>query len=88
MQITNSHVDFEEIEQLTIGHYENNAESFRVGTKDHDVSQNIAAFLGALPDEKKLDILDFGCGPGRDVNVLKKWDTGLLGWMVAKNFEK
>ena len=45
----NSHVDLEEIENLTIGHYEDNAESFRIGTKDHDVSQNIAAFLGAFP---------------------------------------
>ena len=45
----NSHVDLEEIENLTLGHYENNAESFRIGTKDHDVSQNIAAFLDALP---------------------------------------
>ncbi|GIT72505.1 MAG: hypothetical protein Ct9H300mP28_23190 [Pseudomonadota bacterium] len=84
MQINNSHVDLEEIEKLTIGHYENNAESFRVGTKDHDVSQNIAAFLGALPKDKKLDILDFGCGPGRDVNVFKEMGTGLLGWMEQR----
>ena len=68
----NSHVDLEEIENLTIGHYEDNAESFRIGTKDHDVSQNIAAFLGALPKGKQLDILDFGCGPGRDLNVFKQ----------------
>ena len=68
----NSHVDLEEIENLTIGHYEDNAESFRIGTKDHDVSQNIAAFLGALPKDKQLDIFDFGCGPGRDLYVFKQ----------------
>ena len=62
----------EEIENLTIGHYEDNAESFRIGTKDHDVSQNIAAFLGALPKDKQLDILDF---PGRDLNVFKQNGT-------------
>ena len=64
MKFNNSHVDLDEIEEFTIAHYEDNAESFRVGTKDHDVSQNIDAFLSALPKEKNLDILDFGCGPG------------------------
>ena len=76
----------EEIEKLTIGHYENNAESFRVGTKDHDVSQNIAAFLGALPKDKKLDILDFGCGPGRDVNVFKEMGHRPTGLDGSKEF--
>ena len=44
MKFNNSHVDLDEIEEFTIAHYEDNAESFRVGTKDHDVSQNIDAF--------------------------------------------
>ena len=88
MPINNSHVDLEEIEKFTIGHYENNAESFRVGTKDHDVSQNIAAFLGALPKDKKLDILDFGCGPGRDVNVFKEMGHRPTGLDGSKEFCK
>ena len=88
MPINNSHVDLEEIEKFTIGHYENNAESFRVGTKDHDVSQNIAAFLCALPKDKKLDILDFGCGPGRDVNVFKKMGHRPTGLDGSKEFCK
>jgi SAM-dependent methyltransferase len=53
--------------QQTIAHYESHARSFWEGTKDHDVSQNIAAFLGACQPDKGLDILDLGCGPGRDV---------------------
>jgi hypothetical protein len=52
MKFNNSHVDLDEIEEFTIAHYEDNAESFQVGTKDHDVSQNIDAFLSALPKEK------------------------------------
>ena len=56
-----------EIETVTLGHYNQNAEVFWDGTKDHDVTQNYAAFLAPFPKEKKLDILDFGCGPGRDV---------------------
>jgi SAM-dependent methyltransferase len=51
----------------TLAHYETRAESFREGTRDHDVSQNIAALLGAIRAEPPFDILDFGCGPGRDL---------------------
>ena len=60
-----------EIESTTLGHYNQNAESYWLGTKDHDVSQNYAAFLSALPQEQTLDILDLGCGPGRDVFYFK-----------------
>ena len=84
----NSNVDLKQMEKLTIPHYEDNAESFRIGTKDHDVSQNIAAFLGALPKDKQLDILDFGCGPGRDVNVFKKMGHRPTGLDGSKEFCK
>ncbi|GIT06916.1 MAG: hypothetical protein CM1200mP30_05460 [Pseudomonadota bacterium] len=57
MPTKNSHIDLGEIEKFTIAHYENNAESFRVGTKDHDVSQNIAAFLGRYPKIRNLTFL-------------------------------
>lgn len=51
----------------TIGHYEANAESYREGTRDHDVSQNIDALLDAIEGEAPYSILDLGCGPGRDL---------------------
>ncbi|WP_075258149.1 class I SAM-dependent methyltransferase [Herbaspirillum camelliae] len=57
----------------TLEHYSSHAESFREGTWDHDVSQNMAALLQALsarPDtagQGPFTILDFGCGPGRDL---------------------
>jgi len=63
-------IELNEIELRTIGHYDNNAQSFWHGTRDHDVSQNIESFLQALPN-KTLDILDFGCGPGRDLHAFK-----------------
>lgn len=56
-----------EIEARTLAHYDLNAEAFWQGTQGHDVSQNHAAFLAACPQDKPLDILDLGCGPGRDV---------------------
>ena len=71
MPINHSQVDLEELEKFNIAHYEENAETFRIGTQDHDVSQNIAALLDALPTDRTLDILDFGCGPGRDLRVFK-----------------
>jgi SAM-dependent methyltransferase len=88
MQINNSPVDLEEIEKLNIAHYEENAESFRIGTQDHDVSQNIAALLDALPKEKTLDILDFGCGPGRDMRIFKALGHLPVGLDGCKEFCK
>jgi SAM-dependent methyltransferase len=54
----------------TLRHYEANAESFWVGTRDHDVSQNIEALLSAITEPPPLRILEFGCGPGRDLKTL------------------
>ncbi len=51
----------------TLRHYEVNAESFWEGTRDHDVSQNIEALLSAITGPPPFRILEFGCGPGRDL---------------------
>lgn len=59
--------DLQSITAATVQHYEARAADFWEGTKDHDVSQNYQALLGALPARKGLRILDFGCGPGRDL---------------------
>ncbi|MDD5577704.1 MAG: class I SAM-dependent methyltransferase [Methylobacter sp.] len=72
----------EEIETLTLGHYNQHAAAFWQGTKDHDVAQNYEAFLAPFPAGKKLDILDFGCGPGRDISYFQSLGhrpTGLDG---------
>jgi SAM-dependent methyltransferase len=88
MPINNSQIALEEIEKFNIAHYEENAESFRIGTQHHDVSQNIAALLDALPQEKTLDILDFGCGPGRDLRVFKALGHRPVGLDGCKEFCK
>lgn len=51
----------------TLEHYDRHAEGFRAGTRDHDVSQNIQALLRAISGDPPFDILDLGCGPGRDL---------------------
>jgi SAM-dependent methyltransferase len=51
----------------TLEHYNRTAEAFREGTRDHDVSQNIAALLRGIRGSPPFTILDLGCGPGRDL---------------------
>ena len=86
MPINNSRDTFSEIERDTLDHYEKNAESFWAGTRDHDVSQNIEAFLQALPKDKTLDILDFGCGPGRDICTFKSLGHRPIGLDGSQTF--
>jgi SAM-dependent methyltransferase len=59
----------EEITTLTLADYEQRAEDFREGTRLHDVSQNIAALLRHIQGQPPFTILDFGCGPGRDLQT-------------------
>jgi SAM-dependent methyltransferase len=59
--------DLKEIADLTLDHYNQRADDFWEGTRDHDVSQNVAALLDHIRGEPPFAILDFGCGPGRDL---------------------
>ena len=62
--------DLEKIADLTLEHYDRRAEDFWKGTRDHDVSQNIEALLRYIEGDPPFTILDFGCGPGRDLKAL------------------
>lgn len=61
--------DLAAISDRTLGHYDRNADSFWRGTRDHDVRQNIDALLRHVEGKPPFTILDFGCGPGRDLKV-------------------
>jgi SAM-dependent methyltransferase len=66
----------------TIDHYERAAEEFRAGTLHHDVSQNYAALLSHIEGPAPFSLLDFGCGPGRDLGYFSSLGheaTGLDG---------
>ena len=67
------------ISQKNIGHYEQNAVSYDQGTQDHDVSQNIDALIRAIKAKPPFQILDFGCGPGRDLQTLAKLGHAAIG---------
>ena len=74
--------DLSRIAQRTLGHYDSHAEAFWAGTRDHDVSQNIAALLDHIDGPPPFHILDFGCGPGRDLLAFRRLGhvpTGLDG---------
>jgi SAM-dependent methyltransferase len=61
----------DEISQRTLEHYDQRAEEFWAGTRDHDVRQNMDALLAAIEGKAPFAILDLGCGPGRDLKAFK-----------------
>ena len=65
-------IDAQELARIsggTLDHYQRNAESFWEGTRDHDVSQNVAALLRHIQPPAPFAVLDLGCGPGRDLKT-------------------
>jgi SAM-dependent methyltransferase len=61
--------DLELISRGTTADYDQRAEDFWAGTRGHDVTQNIDALLAAIESAPPFAILDFGCGPGRDLKT-------------------
>jgi SAM-dependent methyltransferase len=59
--------DLDHITQTTLAHYTERADDFWEGTRDHDVRQNVDALLNHIEGVPPFSILDFGCGPGRDL---------------------
>lgn len=59
------------ISALTLEHYDGSAREFWEGTRDHDVKQNIEALLRHIRGAQPSSILDFGCGPGRDLAAFR-----------------
>jgi SAM-dependent methyltransferase len=79
------------ISQKNISHYDQNAVSYDEGTQDHDVSQNIDALLRAIQTKPPFHLLDFGCGPGRDLQTFTKLGhvaIGLEGSLKAANIAR
>jgi SAM-dependent methyltransferase len=82
-------LDANELDKIagdTLAYYEQRAEEFRAGTQDHDVSQNIAALLRHIEGKPPFTILDFGCGPGRDLKALTGLGHTAIGLEGAASF--
>jgi len=78
--------DLRKISALTLGHYERRADNFREGTRDHDVSENIEALLRPIRAAPPFAILDFGCGPGRDLKTFSALGHVAIGLEGAARF--
>jgi SAM-dependent methyltransferase len=78
--------NLEEIARLTLDHYNEQAEEFWQGTRNHDVKQNIAALLQWIEGKPPFTILDFGCGPGRDLKVFSDLGHIAIGLEGAEHF--
>lgn len=63
----------------TLAHYERAAEEFWLGTQHHDVSQNYAALLSRIEGPAPFSLLDFGCGPGRDLRYFSSLGHEAVG---------
>ena len=78
--------ELEKISALTLEHYNKRAEDFREGTRDHDVSQNVAALLRHIEGAPPFTILDLGCGPGRDLRTFAQLGHVPVGLDGAEQF--
>lgn len=78
--------DLAKISDVTLEHYDQGADGFWEGTRDHDVSQNVAALLEAIEAEPPFTILDFGCGPGRDLTTFTQLGHTAVGLEGAPRF--
>jgi SAM-dependent methyltransferase len=78
--------DLERISALTLEHYNQRAGDFFERTRDHDVSQNIAALLEHIEAGPPCTILDFGCGPGRDLKTFSALGHIAVGLEGAAQF--
>lgn len=78
--------DLADLARRTLEHYEARAEAFREGTAGHDVSQNIEALLGAIEGPAPFTLLDFGCGPGRDLVAFRDLGHVAIGLEGAAPF--
>ena len=76
----------EHIAAWTLTHYEHHADEFWQGTRDHDVRQNIEALLRHLRGTPPWAILDFGCGPGRDLKAFAQMGHHAIGLDGAERF--
>jgi len=76
----------DEVSRRTLAHYDQRAEDFWQGTRDHDVRQNMGALLKHIEGVPPFTILDFGCGPGRDLKAFKDLGHEAVGLEGSARF--
>jgi SAM-dependent methyltransferase len=79
-------LDLKTLADLTLKHYNERALEFWRGTRGHDVSQNISALLEHIQGATPFTILDFGCGPGRDLRAFTDLGHVVVGLEGSEKF--
>jgi len=78
--------ELDSVTAVTLQHYSQRAQQFRADTRDHDVRQNIEALLTRIEAVAPFTILDFGCGPGRDLRAFRQLGHIAIGLEGAGEF--
>ena len=78
--------DLKKVSEETLAHYDQRAEEFWEGTRSHDVGRNIATLLRHIRVPAPYTILDFGCGPGRDLAAFARLGHVAIGLDGAERF--
>ena len=78
--------DLESVAGRTLQHYDQRADDFWKGTREHDVSQNVAALLQYIEGAPPYAILDLGCGPGRDLQTFNNLGHAAVGLEGSARF--
>jgi len=78
--------DLRKVSEETLAHYDRRAADFWEGTRGHDVSQNIGTLLRHIESPPPFTILDFGCGPGRDLAAFSKLGHVAIGLEGSERF--
>lgn len=78
--------DLESVAGRTLQHYDQRADDFWKGTREHDVSQNVAALLQYIEGAPPYAILDLGCGPGRDLQIFSDLGHSAVGLEGSARF--
>ncbi len=84
--MTLSPTELADITVRTLEHYTERAQSFREGTRDHDVSQNVVALVRHITGAPPFTLLDLGCGPGRDLIAFTRLGHRVIGIEAAPPF--
>jgi SAM-dependent methyltransferase len=89
--ISEFHLDQQQLATITdttLDHYNQRAADFWQGTRSHDVRQNIDSLLKHIHGAAPFAILDFGCGPGRDLKAFVDLGHAPVGLDGAQEFAR
>lgn len=75
-----------EISRRTIAAYERMAAAYAEDTQSRDLSADYALFFRYMQGAGPLDVLDLGCGPGRDLGHFKQLGHRAVGLDGAGQF--